>query len=570
MPLTRLFICFFCIFISVKITFGETLRIGESMRWRTLEPVTAKFPVEKRISSLLYQRMFLYDKNVFDKRHRCLKPYLVKVYKADVLNGRYILDFKTPDEIGPKDLEYTVKVMNHSKTKYHQPLFCPYWDISNKRKWFIFSEQLPYRAGIILKKGVSLTKANFHLVKKNMLGKEFIDKSLDKNFGIENDQTKEIINNASTGHYQIELIEKSFLALTGRKNKGNIDKVRIDIASESSLRDRLKQPKRSEASVDMIPEMNIKEVSTYEESHFEGRYKVSTPASNNFCMIGFNYHASTPESVRNLFHKKIFRQFIGLTINVRILFESTLKMSQGHGLLLCGPLYRRAGIEQIDNYIKFCAATRFIRGSNFDSKYFSKYISSLEKQIRGMQYVKTNSDGALLFHRRPLKLVLIYPMFDMMSADMNNVAISIKERLENKGITLSTSGISTREAWDNRIKNKDFDLIVFNGFYDYSYDITGYFEKNNPLNLCGLPKDASEKVQDLIKKYRFSGNDASTDKTTILMKLNALLSNESIGIFLWNLKYKTVYRSALSFGPDQSGINDLDLFQGIDTWNISE
>lgn len=567
MKFARLFICIFCIFFTMKVSFGETLRIGESMRWRTLEPVTAKFPVEKRISSLLYQRMFLYDKTVFNKKHKGLKPLLVNVDKADTINGQYILGFKRP-EIGPEDLRYTVEIMNNPKTKYHQPLFCPYWDLS--RPWFVYNDQFADKAGIIMKKGVALTKANFHLVKKHMLGENYIDKSFDKNFGNENDNTKDIINNASTGPYQIEVIQKSFLALTSRKTKGNIDKIRIDIASESALRDRLRQPKRSEASVDMIPEMNIKEVATYEESHFEGRYKVSTPASNNFCMIGFNYHATSPESVRNLFHKKIFRYFLGLTINVSVLFESTLKMSQGHGLLLCGPLFRRPGIEQIDNYIEFCSATRFIRGSGYDSKYISKYLSSLEKQIRGIQYVKSNSDGALLFHRRPLKLVLIYPMFDMMSADMNNVAISIKDRLENKGISLQTSGISTREKWDIRINEKDFDLILFNGFYDYSYDITGYFEKDNPLNVCGLPNDASKKVQDLIKKYRFSGSGTYEDKTKILMKLNALLSNETIGIFLWNLKYKTVYRSALTFGPGQSGINDLDLFQGIDNWMISE
>jgi len=559
----RLCILSVYIVLSVKLSFGEILRIGETTRWQTLEPVTARLPVEKRISSLLYQRMFLYDKTVFEVEHIGLKPNLVEVIKADTIGGRYQLVFKNNSQLGPKDLLYTIKIMNHNKTIYHQPMFCPYWDLS--KKFFYYSESQPNTAGIEMNNGVSLIRANFHLVKNNMFG-EYVKKNLDRNVWIDNDKTKEIINNASTGPYKIELIEKNYLLLKSQNISGNIDKIQIDIHDERTLMDRLKKHRRDEFSIDIIPELSIKEAAQFEDPGFEGRYKTSTPTSNNFWVIGFNYHATHVEDVRNLFHKKIFRQYIGLAIYPKKLFEYSLRMNDEYGSLLCGPLYRRPGLEEIDNYIEFCAATRFIRG--VESQNIGRYMSFLKKHIQVIKHVNSNTDGALLYHLRPVKFLLLYPMFGIMAAEIQNIAMTIKDRLREKGIWLITSGERSRYNWEKRIKYKDFDLILYKGFYDYSYDITDYFEKDNPLNLCGLPIDNNKKIHELIKSYH--STDQNEDKSQILMKLNALLSNETIGIFLWSLKYKTVYRSVLKFGPGQTGINDIDFFQGIDNWNISE
>ena len=470
MPFMRKCILTICLLISVKMSFGETLRVGEIIRWRTLEPITAKLPVEKRISSLIYQRMFLYDKTVYDRDHMGLKPQIVDIYAADIIEGKYILDFIT-NSIGPRDLLYTIDIMNHKQTKYHQPLFCPYWDLS--QKWYHYSKKLPSRVGIQMKRGETLSKANFHLVKYNSFGK-YINNDLDKNFRVNNDKTKEIINNASTGPYKIEHIEKNYLVLKSRNITGNIEQIRIDIAHENCLIDRLKQPNRNEYSIDIIPDLCIKKVSQFEESHYAGRYKISTPSSNNFWMIGFNYHATCVEDIRNLFHKKNFRQYMGLIIHPKKLFNYSLEMNDEHGFLLCGPLYRRPGLEQIDNYIEFCAATRFIRG--VESQDIERYLSFLEKQIKVMQHLKIDSEGGLIFYKRPLEILLLFPMFGIMSSENNRIALTIKERLRAKGIGTKISGIRTLYEWDKRIKNKDFDLILFNGFYDYSYDITDYFE----------------------------------------------------------------------------------------------
>ncbi|KPA10456.1 hypothetical protein MHK_009339, partial [Candidatus Magnetomorum sp. HK-1] len=97
--------------------------------------------------------------------------------------------------------------------------------------------------------------------------------------------------------------------------------------------------------------------------------------------------------------------------------------------------------------------------------------------------------------------------------------------------------------------------------------ITPYFTEPHPLNICGVPNDIKNNLNSILNKYHSA--IGKRNKIKHLVKLNALLSNKEVAVFLWNLKYKTVYRSVVDVG-NSNGINDMDMFQNIDEWSINE
>ncbi len=538
------------------LSFENTFRYGEESRWHTLEPITARYPVEKRIASLLYGRMFHYDKSIKKDSHPGLKPnFLVPDNPLRKSGTTYVLYFKADSPAIPDDFIYTLKLMTHPGTFYKQSYYLYGWGrnpaLSNVDSLAQVHFDTPDNLHIKINEAYTLYRANFHLVKKRSLF-DYIPK------GIED---KIVINNASTGSFIIEDVGESKLMMVKKKNHYNrgIDRAEVIVSTFGNLRDRLRQDKRDENSIDMIPEMNIKEIDAYEDPSISMKYRITTPNSNNFWMIAFNYKHKGDNSPRKLFHNEIFRKYLSLLVNTKEIFANTLQLDEGHGVLLCGPLYKRPGLERLYIGMKFCP-NRLKASSRDDMQH------DLRRRLMMSGLVKPDKRGLLKIGKQntPVIFRILFPIFGPMGTELEQIVETLKSKMGDAGIILKAMPARNMPDWQRRLSAGDFDLVLKTEYYDYSFDITHNFQENHPLNVSGAPNDVKA---DLIRRINnFKKPPSGSDRASALTELNRFLSEKSVAIFMWNLKYKTVYRSVLDTGA--SGINDIDMFQNIDDWRI--
>lgn len=530
----------------------EVFRYGEEYRWNTLEPITARSPVEWGIMSLLYPRLFWYDESVIGGYHPGLKPRLVENNVHGEQNkGQFSMRFRTDSPLDPGDFRYTLDLMTHEKTYYHQPRYCYAWDQGGEDRIYYEPNLDPRAFSIDMRGGSPLAMANFHLVRRKSLG-DCIERGTEQ---------RDVINNAATGPFRIEEVGDNRMILSARNQvrERGIDRVELIIAAFSNLRDRLKQSQRNPNSLDMIPEMNIREISYYEEGERAINYRTCPIPSNNFWSIGFNYKVRGADDPRNLFHNRIFRRYLGLAVKAGDLFSNTLSMNEGFGELICGPLYQRPGLERLYGDIEFCCSRDWWPQGADLATLRTRLIN--ENVLRGKK-----EGGPLRFGGRPVTLTFLHPIFGRMGTELENIVARMVEVFPNYGIRLRPVPARNLKEWEEKLEKRDFDLVIKEDYYDYSFDITPYFHPAHPLNICGLPRDSSSLIQRLIREVQ--SPPAGEDRLSCLKALNCALSDEVVAIFLWNLKYCTVFRKVVDYGGKEAGPNDIDLFQGIEDWTI--
>jgi len=545
------------IFLFQGICLGTVLRIGEVNKWRTLEPITARLSIEKRIASLLYKRMFLYDESIKNNEHSGLKSSWVQVLKADTRQGIYELRFKDMSFYEPYDFKYTLDLMLNSF--YQQPEFIPHWNKYNENYFYYNPEINKNSFTITMKNGTNINKCNFHLVKNNSLGNP-IQKDDPPMTG---EKYINKLNSAARGPYMIDHIENRILSLKKRERGAQINNIEIIIVdSYNNLIDRLSQGERNNNSIDIIPEIKINDIDKFKKIGLEKEYIVSSPSSNNFWMIGFNYDFKDKEA-RKLFHILNFRKYVSLLIDTQHILRKTIEISSAHSELLCGPLFKRSGGLDVGvNDFEFCSSKRISMDPPIDRLEYNLNIN-----VRRLSHV-TRSGNLLKYRNKPIIFKLVYFQSGVFKDKIESIASGIKNRFKKKGgIIIETSPVFTMKKWQETLEKRDFDLIIKQEHYDYSYDVTPFFTDQHPLNICGVPNDIKIDLNSILSKYHSA--IGKRNKIKHLIKLNALLSNNAVAIFLWNLKYKTVYRSVLNVG-NSNGINDMDMFQNIDEWSINE
>ena len=324
---------------------NNVIKVGETVFPLTLDPFNVSRPVEKRISSLIFQNLIEMGKN-----------NLVEVLISDVEEGQdergkqmeNILGFKLQDKafsdnspINFEDLEYSIQMLQKSNHPFKIFFRDPVKDILQTLP---IENYYQIRLSENFNLDYNKSRLQIPMVKRGSLGS-----SLTRYW-----TTDHAGSLVGSGPFVLSEFDNTNDRYVLTKNTGAaqfakmpIEKMEFYILQEQGrLLDALKNFERHGNYLDIIPFVslsNLNDLENYNHLTFFDSF------NNSFYCLGFNYQANSDTDNRLLFSRKKFREILAQGFNRKRFFH--LEYGEEVGQIIDGPLPDDMTYEGIVNYM---------------------------------------------------------------------------------------------------------------------------------------------------------------------------------------------------------------------------
>ena len=536
---------------------GTTLYIGETNLPRTLNPFDLTKQVEYRLVDLMYDPLFE-NTPYIDEDY--IKKVLLDNFTKDTSQGTIVWSFELKkdikwsngDLISIEDLEYTFKRSKCSKHRGAIVFKNSNYEIRDNILEVIFNSD-PNDDERINSTILNSTCFSIPLVKnysfdvctENMNVPEVIlteDKHKLIGTGpykfLDNDLTHNKLVFTSNSHFKEPLYFSNIVV----RFMNNEYSLVYDTLLNASRRD-------ENPYTDICP---IVPFNLLTQVHQSNNLKSFLNSSLSIYCIGFNYSENYlySENSANKEYRKIFKNFnfrkaLTLSIDKEMIINERFPGST----ILYGPLSK-------SDYILGAKTNSIYEPDDGEAR------SIMKKAAResGMSYYHNeNQRSGLFYGDQPVKLEILYPKWD---PEARNAIEMIKEHIFNSlRIPIKSKALFIREIQE-RLKNRNYDLVYSNLFLGRNLDFTPYFHNNNALNYYSYNIGNS---QQYIHNYNNAIN--TTQKVTALADVHNALREEIAAIFLWQIPYSGVIRNDIITGEDEK-FDAYNLFKNIAKWKI--